>query len=188
LRPPPRSTHSPVTPLLAGRESSGYEGVYGGDFRTKARVQKPSPVMSENQFCSGLLGGASAIAVPVRTNEALPGLLPPEPEPMDLMKIPGASEIREVSVAPGPPGVYAYVRETQQRNLFRIRLPLKACHLSRCSREPAMTPPRSEHDGKSLDITCRYRHLVYFFRPFWFLSGRLVRSCVCHAANHARRA
>ena len=68
-------------------------------------------------------GGASAIAVPLRANEALPGVLPLEPEPMDLMKIPGASEIRQVSVTPGPSGVYAYVRETQQRNLFRIRLP-----------------------------------------------------------------
>jgi serine/threonine protein kinase len=68
-------------------------------------------------------GGASSIAVPVRTHEALPAVLPPEPEPADLMKLPGVFEIPELSVAPGPPGIYAYVRETQQRNLFRIRIP-----------------------------------------------------------------
>jgi hypothetical protein len=68
-------------------------------------------------------GGASSIAIPLHASEAFPDALPAEPEPMDFMKFPGAFEVPELSVAPGPAGVYAYVRETQQRNLFRVRLP-----------------------------------------------------------------
>jgi hypothetical protein len=49
---------------------------------------------------------------------------PTAPSADDLLHLPGAQHVREVSVAPGRSGVsYAYTQETQQRNLFRVRLP-----------------------------------------------------------------
>ncbi len=42
----------------------------------------------------------------------------------DLAKLPGAQVIESADVAPGlGPDVYAYSRETTQRNLFRIPIP-----------------------------------------------------------------
>lgn len=80
-----------------------------------------------NIRCSGMAMGAAAIVVPLRFGEVLPVLQPGKsPTAADLMGIPRVREIPEVSIAPGPTGgSYAFTRETQQRNLFRIFLAAK---------------------------------------------------------------
>jgi DNA-binding winged helix-turn-helix (wHTH) protein/Tol biopolymer transport system component len=74
---------------------------------------------------TGAIGGASADILPLAPGESLPmWAKPTAPSADDLLHLPGAQQLREVSVAPGRSGEsYAYTRETQQRNLFRVRLP-----------------------------------------------------------------
>jgi Tol biopolymer transport system component len=74
---------------------------------------------------SGATSGASAAILPLAPGESLPSWAKPTaPSADDLLHLPGAQQVREVSVAPGGSGEsYAYTRETQQRNLFRVRLP-----------------------------------------------------------------
>jgi DNA-binding winged helix-turn-helix (wHTH) protein/Tol biopolymer transport system component len=74
---------------------------------------------------SGAIGGARAAILPLAPGESLPSWAKPTPPSADdLLQLPGAQQVREVSVAPGRSGEsYAYTRETQQRNLFRVRLP-----------------------------------------------------------------
>ena len=44
--------------------------------------------------------------------------------PADLRKLPGARYLQESSVVAGPmPGTYAFARQAEQSNLYRIRLP-----------------------------------------------------------------
>ena len=74
---------------------------------------------------SGAIGGARAAILPLTPGESLPSWAQPTaPSADDLLHLPGAQQVREVSVSPGRSGEsYAYTRETQQRNLFRVRLP-----------------------------------------------------------------
>ena len=73
---------------------------------------------------TGVSGGASAAMIPLGPGDPLPrwkAATPPSAE--DLVHLPGAKQVREVSVAPGQSSEsYAYTKETQQRNLFRIPL------------------------------------------------------------------
>jgi hypothetical protein len=42
----------------------------------------------------------------------------------DLRRLPGTRQIQEISIAPGATGArYAFARQAEQSNLFRIRLP-----------------------------------------------------------------
>jgi hypothetical protein len=74
---------------------------------------------------TGVTGGASAAILPLAPGESLPSWAKATaPLGDDLLHLPGALQVPEVSVAPGQSGEsYAYTRETQQRNLFRVRLP-----------------------------------------------------------------
>ncbi|HMF00610.1 MAG TPA: winged helix-turn-helix domain-containing protein [Terriglobia bacterium] len=74
---------------------------------------------------TGTTGGASAAILPLAPGQSLPSWTKPTaPSADDLLHLPGSQQVREVSVAPGRSGEsYAYTRETQQRNLFRVRVP-----------------------------------------------------------------
>jgi hypothetical protein len=67
----------------------------------------------------------ATFVIPLSPGEVLPriireGLRSEE----DLAKLPGVQVIEAADVAPGQgPDVYAYSRETTQRNLFRIPIP-----------------------------------------------------------------
>ena len=59
-----------------------------------------------------------------------PGRLVPEslahgfPSEPDILKLPGARVITSSDVAPGPTGdIYAFTRESVQRNLYRVPVP-----------------------------------------------------------------
>jgi serine/threonine protein kinase/Tol biopolymer transport system component len=74
-------------------------------------------------------GGPSMSSAPAYVVPLPPGKeLPPIPpggfrSAEDIAKLPGARLINELQVTPGPaPEVYAFVRETVQRNLYRIPL------------------------------------------------------------------
>jgi Tol biopolymer transport system component len=73
---------------------------------------------------TGVSAGASAAMIPLAPSDSLPRWTDPTPPSAeDLVHLPGARQVREVSVAPGPSSErYAYTKETQQRNLFRIPL------------------------------------------------------------------
>ena len=65
--------------------------------------------------------GLGTTVVPWRGVEALPAA---GMSPADLRRLPGARQIRETSIAPGPTGAtYAFTRQAEQSNLRRIRLP-----------------------------------------------------------------
>ena len=70
----------------------------------------------------GAMTGLGTTVVPWRGVEALPSGV--TMSPADLRKIPGARQIRETSIAPGPTVAwYAFARQAEQSNLYRIRLP-----------------------------------------------------------------
>jgi hypothetical protein len=73
---------------------------------------------------TGVSGGASAAMIPLAPGDSLPRWTVPTPaSAQDLVHLPGVKQVREVSVAPGHSSDrYAYTKETQQRNLFRIPL------------------------------------------------------------------
>jgi hypothetical protein len=74
---------------------------------------------------TGASGGVSAAIVPLPPGTSLPVWTASiAPSANDLFHLPGARQVREASITPGRSGEsYAYTRETQQRNLFRVRLP-----------------------------------------------------------------
>ena len=74
---------------------------------------------------TGASGGVSAAIVPLPPGTSLPVWTASiAPSANDLFHLPGARQVREASITPGRSGEsYAYARETQQRNLFRVRLP-----------------------------------------------------------------
>ena len=65
------------------------------------------------------------VAIPIPSGEALPAL--PDDglqKEADALALPDVRIIRPGSIAPGPdPSIYAFVRSTVQRNLYRIPLP-----------------------------------------------------------------
>jgi Tol biopolymer transport system component/predicted Ser/Thr protein kinase len=71
------------------------------------------------------MGPGRTVALPLRPGHTLPAL--PAGRmllPRDLLTLPGARAIPEVSVAPGrDPSTYVFARTAAQRNLFRIPLP-----------------------------------------------------------------
>jgi Tol biopolymer transport system component len=73
---------------------------------------------------TGVSGGASAAMIPLAPGDSLPRWTEPTPPSAeDVVHLPGVTRVREVSVAPGQSSErYAYTKETQQRNLFRIPL------------------------------------------------------------------
>ena len=64
-------------------------------------------------------------AIPTIAGEALPKLPPSGIGGLDLSSVfPGSRVIENFLISPGPdPSVYAYVKTTMRRNLFRIPLP-----------------------------------------------------------------
>jgi len=70
----------------------------------------------------GAMAGLGTTLVPWRGVEALPSGV--TMSPADFRQLPGARQIRETSIAPGPTGGrYAFARQGEQSNLYRIRLP-----------------------------------------------------------------
>ncbi len=67
----------------------------------------------------------ATIVVPLRHGAVLPPLPPAGIRTLDeLMAIPGAQSIPDLTAVPGPtPATYAFSRRTAQRNLYRIPLP-----------------------------------------------------------------
>jgi hypothetical protein len=67
-------------------------------------------------------GSGRTFVLPVKPGRALPEIAPGGWTEAALAKMPGVPVIESADVAPGP-GVYAFSRETVQRNLYRIPLP-----------------------------------------------------------------
>ena len=69
----------------------------------------------------GAMTGLGTTVIPWQGADALPsGMM----SPAQLKNLPGAQQIRQTSVSPGVTvGRYAFVRQAEQSNLFRIRVP-----------------------------------------------------------------
>jgi hypothetical protein len=71
------------------------------------------------------LEGRSTYAIPLPPGRMLP-VMPPGgfKSEAEIARLPGVRTISSTGVAPGPsPDIYAFTRETVQRNLYRIPVP-----------------------------------------------------------------
>jgi hypothetical protein len=81
----------------------------------------------EFMFIKSIVGGMEhkTFIVPLRSGEALPALPPSGFQShRDVLAVPGARDIAEEDVFPGPSSsVYAFTRKTTRRNLYSIPIP-----------------------------------------------------------------
>jgi serine/threonine protein kinase len=108
---------------LTGRETP--VKIWGTDIRLKWSPDVRVLFLCFSNTAGTLYGNGRTYVVPLEPGR----ILPPVPDggfrsEAEIAALPGVQMIDGADVAPGPtPGVYAFSRETTQRNLYRIPLP-----------------------------------------------------------------
>ena len=98
--------------------------IWGRDMRVRWPADGQSLFLSVSSLAGGGFANGKTYVVPLPRGRALPDIPPGGfQSEEELARLPAVRVIDAADVNPGPaPGVYAFSRETTQRNLYRIAL------------------------------------------------------------------